>query len=116
MSARTRTALRGAAVLLGSSLAVSCVLTASAAAEGTEPAAEHGHMLVLDVRFTEQGLTFRRCVDVAAGGALPLHAHHDHLHHGRAADALERTGNVVVPTAPLSEFADCAALEQAFRG
>jgi hypothetical protein len=76
-------------------------------------------MLVLGLEFDEHGepVGFRRCVDLAAGLALPLHAHHDTIHLGRAGEMLRsKAGNFVVPTAPLTPFNNCADLVAAFGG
>ena len=80
-------------------------------ADGGSAVPPHGHMLVLGVEFGPTGPTFRKCVDIAAGRALPLHAHHEHLHTGQAGEALRAAGNFAIPTSPLSSFANCAALE-----
>lgn len=63
----------------------------------------HPHMLVLGVEFDEFGepVAFRECVDLAANQALPLNAHHEHMHFGTAgAKLFGNAGNVVVPGAP----------------
>lgn len=79
------------------------------------PSPEHPHMLVLGIELDgETPVSYRKCVDLAAGQALPLKAHHDHLHTGRAGLAQSRAGNVVVPGAPLTPWADCDALIAAF--
>jgi hypothetical protein len=80
---------------------------------------EHGHMLLqrpdfvlvgVDDEYATIQLTFRRCVDLAGGRALPLHAHHDTVHTGRAGQALwEMTPNGVIP-AGISPWANCADL------
>jgi hypothetical protein len=78
----------------------------------------HGHMLVLhpDIQVVEGVPTlvgFHRCVDVANNRALPNHAHHEHLHTGAAGAALFAAGHAVVPTSPLTSWANCAAFEAA---
>lgn len=63
----------------------------------------HPHMLVLGLELDEAGepVAFRKCVDLAAGQALPLNAHHEHLHFGTAGSNLfTKAGHVVVPGAP----------------
>lgn len=97
--------------------AAGLVMTAPAVAEESPqgPPPVHGHMLVVGLQFDEAGQpSFRRCVDVANNRPLALHAHHDHFHGGRAGDALRAAGNFPVPTAPLTPWANCAALEAAF--
>jgi hypothetical protein len=84
---------------------------------------EHGHMLVqrpvigivtVDGVDFEAAIGFRKCVDLAGGRALHLGAHHERVHFGQAGRALEeRAGHAVVPTAPLTPWDDCAALEEA---
>jgi len=55
---------------------------------------------------------FDRCVEVAGGRPVPLEAHHDRVHFGRAGEALVGAGNLVVPLGILG-FASCAELESA---
>ena len=44
---------------------------------------------------------FRKCVDLAANQALPLNAHHEHVHFGTAGRApVYERWHVVVPGAP----------------
>jgi hypothetical protein len=75
----------------------------------------HGHMLVLGVEFGPEGPTYAKCIDVANNQALPNNAHHDHLHTGAAGQALStRAGHVVVPTAPLTPWNNCADFAEFF--
>ncbi|HEV2124131.1 MAG TPA: hypothetical protein VGW38_15315 [Chloroflexota bacterium] len=75
----------------------------------------HGHILVLGVEFGPEGVTYRKCVDVANNQALPLHAHHEGLHTGRAGDALrEHPGHFPIPTAPYGPFENCEDLAKLF--
>ncbi len=56
-------------------------------------------------------------MDLAAGRALPLNAHHAHMHTGRAGEAIARTETkFVVPTAGLTPWADCAEFKTFFPG
>lgn len=67
---------------------------------------EHPHMLVLGLELDEFGdpVGFRKCVDLAAGQALPLRAQHQHVHFGKAGEQLfTKAGHVVVPGAPFPE-------------
>lgn len=78
----------------------------------------HPHMLlqrpVVDLLEVEEGVFvlalvgYRKCVDLAGGEAVPLHAHHVHLHFGHTGEKLfEKAGHVVVPVAPFpAPFAD----------
>lgn len=88
----------------------------------------HPHMLVQrpEVGFIEVddaqvlALTgFRKCVDLAGGKSVPLHAHHEMLHFGKVGQKLfEKAGHVVVPAAPFPEpffealpWSNCAEFE-----
>ena len=105
-------ALSLAALSLATAGSVAVVATASA--DEHEPFPEHGHMLLLDASLEfvddEPVVSYAKCRDLAAGQALPLNAHHDHLHFGRAGEAQQVAGNVVVPTAPLFDlpWSNCA--------
>jgi hypothetical protein len=85
-------------------------------AQGTP---DHPHMLVQRpvvelIDGTPYLVGFRKCVDLAGGRHVPLNAHHDHIHTGRAGQALfEHAGHAVVPGAPLTPWANCAALQAA---
>jgi hypothetical protein len=77
----------------------------------------HGHIMLQHVEVDESGspIGYRRCVELANGRHVPLHAHHDNLHlqmygdPGRAALALAgHAGHWVIPTAPLTPWTDCA--------
>ena len=78
---------------------------------------DHPHMLVqrpvVEMVNGVPTLTgFRKCVDLAAGRTVPLHAHHAHIHTGTAGAALfENARHAVVPGAPLTPWANCAELE-----
>ena len=89
-------------------------VSAMASANGEPP--PHGHMLILGLEFggpTE--ITYKKCVDLANNQALPLNAHHEHLHTGNAGEALfTKAGHAGVPTAPYSPFRDCAHLAEFF--
>jgi hypothetical protein len=75
----------------------------------------HGHVLVLGVKYVDgEPVGFDKCVELAAGKALPLNAQHRHSHTGRAGEALAAAGHFVVPTAPLSPIRDCAHLKELF--
>lgn len=79
---------------------------------------KHPHMLVLglEVDADDNPVGYRRCVDLAAGRALPLQAHHDHIHTGAAGEALFNAGHAVVPGAPLTPWSNCAELVAFFFG
>jgi hypothetical protein len=75
---------------------------------------DHAHILVLGLEFGEVDGSFalvgwRRCVDLAAGRSVPLHAHHDRLHVGPVNDVLiDNAGHAVVGTYPLAPWTSCA--------
>lgn len=88
----------------------------STAAEHEEPAPipPHPHLLLIgaEVDFTGEEpvlLDYRRCVDVAANRKLPLNAHHEHVHFGRAGEALFQAGHLFIPAAPAFDlpWTDC---------
>ena len=84
---------------------------------------DHPHMLVqrpqIDVVFIGETpfvavVGWRTCVDLAAGRNVPLNAHHDGIHTGRAGQALFENANIwIIPGAPLTDWANCAALTAA---
>jgi hypothetical protein len=76
----------------------------------TQELPPHPHILLLGLEFeNDEPVGFRKCVDLAAGRALPLNAHHEHLHFGTAGEALfTRAGHAVVPGAPLTPWRNCA--------
>ncbi|MGK2855480.1 MAG: hypothetical protein ACSLE3_15465 [Microbacteriaceae bacterium] len=73
----------------------------------------HPHLLLIGVEFVGEGLTFSRCVDIAANRSLPLGSQHEHVHFGRAGEALFNAGNLFVPAAPAVDlpWTDCAAFQ-----
>jgi hypothetical protein len=94
---------------------VGAALTAPAVAQ----LPPHPHLLVLGLELNEAGepVGFRKCVELAAGQALPLNTQHEHVHFGHAGEALfTHAGNVVVPAAPFPgvPFSNCAELEALF--
>ncbi len=107
--------MRKTAILVATA---SLALASAGAVQADEPSAPpvHGHILVLGVEFGETGVTFRKCVDIAAGQALPLHVHHGGLHAGTAGDALREADNFPVPTAPLAPWRNCADFVAMMKG
>jgi hypothetical protein len=102
------------AILLLAALAMMTGLFASVAS-ADEEFPPHGHMLIHGVEFSEDGVTYRKCVDLANNRALPLHSHHERVHFGTAGQALfVNAGHLVVPTSPLSDIDDCAHLAELF--
>ena len=109
------------AAVLGATTAL--VLGASAgpaqADDEAGPLPPHGHVLVLGFEFKGGEVTFRKCIDIAAGQALPLTAQHEHIHFGRAGEALfTKAGHAFIPVKPFPgiPFANCADLEEMFGG
>jgi hypothetical protein len=104
---RTITLLAVLVMLLG-------VTAVSASAHEQIP--PHGHLFVLGLQLDETGepVGYRKCVDLANNQALRLNAHHEHIHFGKAGDALRNAGHVVVPATPFGPFDDCAHLAQVF--
>lgn len=94
--------------------------TAGAASAGNHEEHElprHPHVKLLHVELTEDGVTYERCVDLAANQKLPLDAHHHSLHMGTAGHALfENAGHLVVPMKPFPflpfDWEECADLPE----
>ncbi len=88
----------------------------TAAAEEHEEVPLHPHALVVGLGGDEvSGFTVVNCVDLAANKALRLNAHHNHIHTGAAGEALNsHTTNFAVPLAPLTPWANCNELLEAF--
>lgn len=85
----------------------------------TGPLEEHPHALVLGVEVDESDnpISVRKCVDLAANQPIPVNAHHVHVHAGQAGEALSQNGNFVIPLAPFPEpfapglpWSDCDSL------
>lgn len=109
-----RIAATAASAAIGA-LALTAGLTSPATA--APPPRHHGHLMLIGAEWTGSGPTtvvtsFRHCVTLAAGEALPMNAHHSNVHRGRAGEALAEAGNLVVPLAPLSPYTGCASFEK----
>lgn len=92
---------RSVAAAAAVALALSVGFSAGPAASQEFP--EHGHLFLTGLEFDESGepVGFKKCRELANGQALPLNAHHEHLHFGTAGEAQnERAGNTAVPLAP----------------
>lgn len=104
-----------AALVLGLLSAGSVAL---ASPDHSSPFPEHPHVLVLGLEFDgEEPVGARKCIDLAANRALPLRAHHVHVHFGTAGEALfVNAGHGVAPTAPFPgvPWANCAELMEFF--
>lgn len=66
----------------------------------------HPHMLVQRpeigvIEGVPHLVGYRKCVDLAGNKAVPLHAHHEHLHFGDSGVSFDgQSGHVVIPAAP----------------
>lgn len=69
----------------------------------------HGHLLLTGLEFDEEGepVGYKKCRELANGQPVPLNAHHEHLHTGRAGEAQWEAGNATVPLAPLTPWSNC---------
>lgn len=109
--------LRVVVLAIGLLAMLGTTLAAPAMSEGLP---DHPHMLVIGLEWDaeeDEPIGWRRCVDLANGRNVPLHAHHDNLHIGRAGEAQwEAAGNAVVPGAPLTPWANCQQLHDFFFG
>jgi hypothetical protein len=74
----------------------------------TQSLPPHGHLLLIGMEFDAEGepIGFRKCVELAAGKPVPLHAHHDRLHAPQK--LLSTAGHMIVPTAELTPWTNCA--------
>ena len=105
--------------LLGAAVITAMVVIPAGTAAGEEHDHEvplHPHALVVGIGGDEDsGFTAVNCIDLAANRAVPLQAHHHHIHTGAAGAALaDNTANFAIPLAPLSPWADCDELFEAF--
>lgn len=86
------------------------------------PTPPHSHLHLTGVVLDEAGdmpVSIRKCKPLANGRFLPLQAHHDNLHTGRAGEAQWQAGNAVVPVFLGEEgtpWTDCASLMEFFFG
>ena len=105
-------------ILLAAATTSLALLAPAAGAQGPPP---HAHVLLQQAAVDESlveiegepfiriEVEFRRCVDLAGGRPVPLHAHHQGVHTGDAGDALrDKAGHLVVPMAPLTPWRNCA--------
>ena len=73
----------------------------------------HGHVLLNGVEIGQDGVSYTKCVELAAGRTLRGSAHHDSVHTGAAGGspfaqgALFDAGHGVVPLAPLTPWTGC---------
>jgi hypothetical protein len=107
---------RSLVLLMAAGLLVGVLGTPGVAQEGPPP--PHPHMLVLGLEFDgEEPVDYKKCVDVAGNRAVPLNAHHAHIHTGTAGEMLAtNAGHAVVPGAPLTPWANCQELIAFFFG
>jgi hypothetical protein len=111
---------RALAVALAAAAATALTVAAGPAAVADQheppPIPPHPHLLLVGAEVDFSGevpvlLDYVRCVDVAANRALPLNAHHEHVHFGRAGEALTSAGHLFIPAAPAFDlpWTDCAS-------
>jgi hypothetical protein len=113
-------------VVLTAALALAIGLLAAPASADTRPPPfnqPHGHVLLIgaDVTWIQPPPgappyvinSYERCVELAGGRPVPLHAHHDRVHFGRAGQALAAAGHLVVPLNIIPGIDSCADLSAA---
>ena len=97
-------------LLLGALLMGATAATAVAQGKDWGETAPHGHVMLLGAEIDRGQLFFDRCVEFAAGRALPNSAHHASVHTGAAGGspfapgALFNAGHLVIPLAPYVPF------------
>jgi hypothetical protein len=105
-------------MMLVAALAAVLGMVAMPATAHEEPGTPlHGHVRLLHAEWTGPGvgpetvlISYGKCIDLAGGKALPLQAHHETVHTGRAGAALRGAGHLTIPTYPLTPFRNCAEL------
>jgi hypothetical protein len=110
-------------VVLTAALALAIGLLAAPASADTRPPPfnqPHGHVLLIGADVDWVGgappyriNSYKRCVELAGGRSVPLHAHHDRVHFGRAGQALAAAGHLVVPLNIIPGIDSCADLSAA---
>lgn len=108
---------RTAAAVAAIALAASVTFAAGSAVSEELP--EHGHLFLTGLEFDDAGepIAYKKCRVLAHGQALPLNAHHEHMHTGRAGEAqFENAGNATVPMAPLAPWSNCAEFAEIIFG
>jgi hypothetical protein len=77
----------------------------------------HGHVMLIGVEVIDGFVHFKRCVEFKA---LPVPAHHDSIHTGKAGGSpfvqgpLFKAGNWVIPLTPLTPFTGCGSFTSPF--
>lgn len=102
---------RAITLAAATALAVGAMAGTASAHEVPDLSEPHPHALVLgvEVEMTEEGpvLSFRKCVDLAAGRTLRTNNHHENLHKPGEFHGTKQAGHVVAPYT-------CAQLAQMF--
>ena len=94
--------------------------TALASNEWPEDVVPHGHVMLIGTELDGGQVLFHRCVEFAAGRALPGPAHHHSVHAGTAGGspfvqgALFQAGNWVVPLEPYGIGTGCESFTGPF--
>lgn len=101
---------RGLLLLLVTLIMAATAATVSAQGKDWGGIPPHGHVLLVGGEISQGTIVFDRCVEFAAGRALPNRGHHDSVHTGAAGGspfvqgALWDAGHIVVPLAPFVPF------------
>jgi hypothetical protein len=114
--------LRIAAVLTALLVAYAIAMLPAVADQHTPFDHPHGHALLVgaDVTWVDPapGMPpyvindYARCVELAGGRPVPLHAHHGRLHFGIAGGALVQGGHLVVPLGIIPGIDTCADIAE----
>lgn len=118
-----RKSLNAAVSAIAAATALAVAPGPSAAADEHDTIPPHPHLLLVGAEVDFSGpepvlLDYVRCVDVAANRKLPLNAQHEHVHFGRAGEALSDAGHLFIPAAPAFDlpWANCAEFLAIFEG
>lgn len=100
--------------------AVAAIALVGVAAPVGSTVPPHAHLFVTGIELDSTGewpLSIKKCRPLANGEPVPIQAHHENLHTGRAGDAQWEAGNAVVPVIPgATPWTDCASLMEFFFG
>ena len=118
-----RKSLNAAVAAVAAAAALAVAPGPSAAADEHDAIPPHPHLLLVGAEVDFSGeepvlLDYVRCVDVAANRKLPLNSQHEHVHFGRAGEALSSAGHLFIPAAPAFDlpWTDCASFLAIFEG
>lgn len=102
--------MTGRMITLAAAVLLMLAMVAGPAAADHDPTPEHSHVLLLHVQETSEGLTYRKCVDLAGGN--PNDAHHHSVHTGTAgfgdpSRGITRAGHIAIPLGLIMPGATC---------